>query len=117
MSLGDLCDRHRLIGYIPDLLYAPELSYLNEIDERLRASLRSSSINAQHAMVAAGGGIGVLPAFVGESDPSLVRILPGLKITRSFWMVTHRDNVQLRRIQAFKAWLEAVVAARSAQLI
>ena len=30
-----------LIGYVPDLIYAPELRYLEEVDDRLLASIRS----------------------------------------------------------------------------
>ncbi|HSX75149.1 MAG TPA: LysR family transcriptional regulator, partial [Shinella sp.] len=46
--------RHRLIGYIPDFIYAPELSYLNEVLEGLEPHYRSSSINAQQQLAAGG---------------------------------------------------------------
>src|SRR3546814_1520973 len=36
---------HRIIGYIPDQIYAPELDYLAELQPGLDANLRSSSIN------------------------------------------------------------------------
>ncbi|MCC6827254.1 MAG: LysR family transcriptional regulator [Novosphingobium sp.] len=109
-NLDDLALRHRLIGYVPDLLYAPELRYLGEIDERLNAHIRSSSINAQHQLVAAGAGIAVLPCFIGDADPRLERVLPEIGIDRSFWIVIHRDTRQLQRVRAFRNWLLEVVA-------
>ncbi|GGB22280.1 LysR family transcriptional regulator [Sphingomonas metalli] len=107
-EVGDL-SAHTLVGYVPDLLYAPELRYLDELDPALTATIRSSSINAQHRLIASGLGIGVLPRFIGDADPGLVPILPDRQILRSFWIVTHRDTRQLKRIRAFQTWLEEVV--------
>ena len=109
--------RHRLIGYIPDLLYAPELRYLDEIDEGLAPAVRSSSINAQYRLIQSGTGIGVLPRFIGDTDPSLSPLLPEVAITRSFWLVTHKDTRQLERVRAFKAWLMETVRHQRARLL
>lgn len=114
---ADLASGHRLVGYVPDMLYAPELRYLAEIEPSLNPDIRSPSINAQHALIAAGAGIGVLPCFIGEADRSLVPVLPAVRITRTFWLVTHRDTNTLARIRAFKIWLRALVQHQRALLI
>ena len=114
---SELARGHRLVGYIPDLLYAPELRYLAEIEPDLIATVRSSSINAQHRMIAAGAGIGVLPCFIGDSDKWLVPVLPDQRITRSFWLVTHKDTHNLARVRAFKDWLTALVARERGRLL
>ncbi len=101
-----------LVGYIPDLVYAPELRYLDEIHPQLAPMLRSSSINAQYRMIAAGAGIGVLPRFIGDADPALRPIMPATQIERTFWLVTHRDTRELRRIRVFQDWLIAAVHER-----
>ncbi len=106
---ADLAANHRLVGYIPDLIYAPELRYLDEFHPGLSPQLRSSSINAQHQLIAAGAGIGALPCFIGDADPGLVPVLATQRIERSFWLVTHRDTHQLARIRAGKDWIQAVV--------
>ena len=108
---------HRMIGYIPDLLYSPELNYLDEVSPGIEAQLRSSTINAQHRLIAAGAGVGVLPCFIGDSDRDLIRVLPDLAITRSFWLVTHQDNRHLPRNAAFVEWLSALVQRQRAQLL
>lgn len=110
----DALHGYRLVGYVPDHLYAPELDYLDEIAPGLEASIRSTSINVQHSFVAGGAGIGVLPDFIAMHDPRLVRLLgPDTRILRSFWMVMHNDLRQLERIQAVADWLRATVAAAS----
>lgn len=97
---------HLLISYIPDILYAPELRYLDEVHYGLDAGLRSSSINAQYRLAAKGSGIAVLPSFIGNSDPKLRIVLPNLRITRTLWLVTHKDTQNLRKVRLFKRWLE-----------
>lgn len=117
LRASDLAQGHRLIGYIPDLLYDPALNYLGEIHPGLEVRLRSSSINAQHRLIAAGAGIGVLPCFIGDSDPSLIAVLAGQRITRSFWLVTHKDTHNLARVRAARDWLgEAVLQGREVLL-
>jgi DNA-binding transcriptional LysR family regulator len=105
----ELLTRFRLVGYIPDMLYAPELNYLDELQPGLTPSLRSSSIRAQQKMIAAGAGIGILPCFLGEEDPDLVKLLPDWRLTRSFWVVTHKDNRHIAKIRAFRDWLGKLV--------
>lgn len=114
-----LASGHQLVGYVPDLLYAPELRYLNEIcpDPELHPGLRSSSINAQHGLIASGAGIGVLPCFIGDTDPALTPVFPDRFIRRSFWLVMHKDTYSLARIEACKEWLIACVSRHLQVLI
>ena len=114
---ADLAAGHVLVGYIPDLLYAPELRYLDEIHAGLAANIRSSSINAQHKLLAAGAGIGVLPCFIGDADPALVPVLDDKVIQRNFWLVTHKDTQQLAKVREFNAWLRRTVQLHRRRLM
>lgn len=109
---SDLKTGHQLVGYVPELIYAPELNYLSEIDAELVANVRSTSILAQHRILAAAGGVGVLPCFIGDADPTLVRILPDQMIIRSFWLVTHKDTHGLQRIRAVNTWITEIVKSQ-----
>jgi DNA-binding transcriptional LysR family regulator len=116
-SIDELVEQ-RLIGYIPELIYAPELHYLAEIDRRLSASLRSSSITAQARMIAGGAGIGILPCFLADAFGGLVRLMSReVAITRSFWLVVHRDTRRLARVDAFTTWLREEVAQAQPSLL
>jgi DNA-binding transcriptional LysR family regulator len=97
---------HSLIGYVPEFIYSPELDYLNELGLGLIPNLRSTSINVQHRLIRSGAGIGVLPDFIGKQDAELIQLLPDqIEIIRHFWLVTHRDLVNLLRIKAVADWL------------
>lgn len=109
---------HRLIGYVPDLIYAPELRYLTEVDGQLEPSLRSSSINAQASLIASGAGCGILPCFIGDVLPGFIRITREIAdIKRSFWLVVHRDMRRLARIEAFIGWLRSEVSSEQPLLL
>lgn len=95
-----------VVGYIPDILYAPELDYLGELEPGLKASARSSSIIAQSRMIASGGGIGILPCFLAAHDPALRRVRHDFVIKRSFWLTVHQDIAPQPRIRAIIDWLE-----------
>jgi len=104
-----------IVGYVDDLIYAPELRYLDEILPGLRPVLSSSSIRAQREVIVAGGGVSVLPCFLAEG---LVPVLPGqVRLTRRFWMSTHRDVADTARIRALRRWLQDLVRERRDLLI
>jgi len=108
-SLGALRD-HQLVGYVDDLIYAPELRYLDEVLPDLRPRLMSSSIRAQMELVLAGAGLGVLPTFMAAQMPSLVRVLPSqVRIERSFWMSVHQDLKTTARLRAVRRWMVSLV--------
>lgn len=107
----DALTRQRLVGYVPDLIFSPELRYLAEVDERLDPAIRSSSITAQALLIASGAGCGILPCFLGEAHPGLVRLLRAqASIERSFWLVVHRDMRRVARVEAFISWLREEVS-------
>lgn len=113
-ALDDLRDC-QIVGYVDDLIFAPELRYLDEVLPGLTPTLASSSIQAQRAIVAAGGGVGVLPCFMAEG---LVRVLPDAPpIERRLWLSTHRDVHDTARGRAVRAWLRQLVADRRADLL
>jgi DNA-binding transcriptional LysR family regulator len=106
---------HQIVGYVDDLIFTPELRYLDEVFPGLTPTLASSSIQAQRAILAAGGGVGVLPCFMADG---LVRVLPDAPpIERRFWLSTHRDVHDTARGKAVRTWLRQLVEERRADLI
>lgn len=91
----------RFVGYIGDLLYAPELDYMSAPDVDIRVSLQSSNLIAQLQATLAGAGLCVLPDFIAAREPSLVKVLPdAVRLERSLWLVVHSDLRHLARIKA-----------------
>lgn len=107
-------NQHQIVGYIDDLIYAPELRYLDEIQHDLRSSLSSSSIRAQYEIVRAAGGIGVLPCFMADG---LKRVLGDqVRLKRRFWLSTHRDVADTARVRTVREWLRALVKTNARRL-
>lgn len=95
LSLTD----HLFVGYIDELLFTRELDYLPLVERNLRPRMKSSNLLAQQQMIAAGYGIGMLPAFLARHDPRLVRIRRDISIRRTFWMIVHSDLKDLARVR------------------
>jgi DNA-binding transcriptional LysR family regulator len=69
----------------------------------------SNSMKLQHICTRIGLGIAVLPTFVGESDPQLVRVLPDkLVASRPLSLVFHRDLRDSDRMKAMRHFLTAI---------
>lgn len=102
---------HVFIGYIADLLHAPELDYLNHLDAAVETRIESSNLVAQLRAAVAGAGLCVLPYFIAACEPALVPVLPdSIALTRSFWMVAHADLKDLARIRLTMAFIADEVA-------
>ena len=82
-SRDDLA-RHRLVGYVEDLIFSPSLAFNAEFSRDWRSSIAVSSALGQIAAVRAGAGIGVLHAFMAHADPGLVPVLPETTLTRAY---------------------------------
>ncbi|MEM9810795.1 MAG: LysR family transcriptional regulator [Pseudomonadota bacterium] len=105
-QMSDL-KRHRIVGYVDDLIFAPELQYLQELLPELKPSVSSTSIRAQRAILENGGGIGVLPYFLAHGLAPVFR--NKVILTRRFWMATHRDVADTARVKTVRSWLQTVV--------
>lgn len=109
---------HRFVGYIGDLLYAPELDYMQAPDVDIHVALQSSNLIAQMQATLAGAGLCVLPDFIARREPGLRRVLPrDVGLERSLWLVVHADLKALARIRAVMSIIvEGVRADRAAFL-
>ncbi|MGV9009562.1 LysR family transcriptional regulator [Brevundimonas sp.] len=100
---------HRFIGYIGDLLYAPELDYMQAPDVDIHVGLQSSNLIAQLQACLAGAGLCVLPDFIAAKETGLRRVLPdAVHLKLSLWLVVHND---IRRLARIRAVLDLIVEA------
>lgn len=102
-AIGDMGDvpSHRFISYIDDLIFSAELEYAHFVSSELQPAIKSASLIAQLNSTIAGAGLCVLPCFIANDEPTLVRVLPGeFKLIRSFWLVLHSDLRNIARIRA-----------------
>ncbi|HYD98081.1 MAG TPA: LysR family transcriptional regulator [Alphaproteobacteria bacterium] len=89
-----------------------------ERDQALgRIVATATSMNVQLALVGAGIGAAVLPCFVGDGVPGLIRLIgPSDVTTLELWLVAHRDLSRTPRVRAVMAFVADVCAQESARL-
>lgn len=101
---------HQFIHYVDDLLFSKELQLLSQLHKPERWAFRSTSIAAQYEAVKAGAGLAVLPAFLADRDPTLVRVLPDkARFVRTFWMSMPQEFKHVPRVQVVWRFLKDTV--------
>ncbi|MFT0859966.1 LysR family transcriptional regulator [Ancylobacter sp. G4_0304] len=111
-SVAALRDR-LLVTYVSDLVYSPALDYFEAFREVEARRLECASVVGQMEAVRAGAGVGILHDYAARGHDELVRLLPELSFRRAYWLVTHADIHDLRRIREVETFIvEAVRAAR-----
>lgn len=94
---------HAIVGYVPDMIFDSELDYLSEAG--LRApDLASNSVAVQGQCLRAGAGVGIVHDFMLPFLPGVRRVLAdGVALTRTFWLVRHRDDRRREQLNRFSA--------------
>jgi hypothetical protein len=101
--LGTLADlrAHRIVGYIPDMIFDRELDYMAEAGA-VGVDLASNSVSVQFALLRHRAGIGIVHDFALPSDPAVQRVLPeAFSLTRAFHLVRHADDRRVGRLNRF----------------
>ena len=101
---GDL-RAHRMVGYIPDMIFDKELDYLGHLGAETVA-LASNSVSVQLNWLRHGAGGGVVHDFALPAAPELQRLIPDqVSLIRSFWLIRHADDGRVDRLNRFAALL------------
>jgi DNA-binding transcriptional LysR family regulator len=100
---------HRLIGYVPDLVFSPSLAYAQEFSPDWDAAFSISSALGQVEAVRSGAGIGILHAFIARSLLELMPVQAARPIRRAYWLVYHESVRPLRRIQVVAGFIMEAV--------
>lgn len=107
---------HRMVGYIPDMIFDKELDYLAETGAQT-VGLASNSVAVQMQMVRAGAGLGIVHDFAIPFCPGVTRVLPGqIGLRRTFWLVRHADDRRSERLTRLAEALVQGVRAEAARL-
>jgi DNA-binding transcriptional LysR family regulator len=115
LSINELKE-HRIVGYIPDMIFDRELDYLADLGIS-RVPLASNSVAVQLQMIARGGGLGVVHDFVLPFAPGVRRVLMDqVHLKRAFYLIRHADDRGNRRLSVFADELSAALRVEVARL-
>ena len=107
LTSPDDLTHHRMVGYIPDMIFDKELDYLTGIG-KAGVPMTSNSVSVQLNLLRAGAGVGVVHDFALPAAPELVRVLTDhLSLTRAFWLIRHEGDTRSPRLNRFAEALGA----------
>lgn len=116
-STDDLAGR-LFITYVEDITYSRALDYTAELARLMPRHYECGSVIAQMEAVRAGEGIGILHDYAASQYPELVRILPQMRFTRTYWLMSHPDTHDTARVSAvYRAIVEGVKTKAGAFLL
>ncbi len=107
---------HRMIGYIPDMIFDRELDYLAETGMEW-AQLTSNSVSVQMQAIRVGAGLGIVHDFAIPFCPGVRRVLTGqVALRRGFWLIRHADDRRSQRMNRLADVLAQGIRADVARL-
>jgi len=114
-ALGDLSG-HRIVGYIPDMIFDKQLDYLHESGAE-QISVASNSVSVQINLMRQGAGVGFVHDFAMPFAPELRLVLADqVNLTRSFYLIRHLDDRKVERLNRIAELVIAGLRQEVAQL-
>ncbi len=107
---------HRIVGYIPDMIFDRELDYLQDLGIT-QVPLASNSVSVQLNMIRQGGGVGVVHDFALSAAPGVRRVLTeAISLKRAFYLIRHEDDRRNARLSRFADMLSSGIRAEVSRL-
>ncbi|HRY06980.1 MAG TPA: LysR family transcriptional regulator [Hyphomicrobiaceae bacterium] len=109
--------RHRHVTYVPDLLFAPTLDFRAELGLADRSAFQCASVLGQMEAVRSGMGIGLLHDYAARGYDDIELVLPQVRFTRTYWIVTHADIARSAPVRAVHDHIAALTAAQRSAFV
>ncbi|MBS4102190.1 LysR family transcriptional regulator [Tsukamurella paurometabola] len=107
-----------LVYFIDSMLTVDDLDLARVLVPDMTDRLSSTNVLVHVEATCAGAGLGLLPCFLADSRPDLVRVLPDeVSVQLEYWMVVRPEAAQRREVAAVVTALRAQVAAMRAVLL
>jgi DNA-binding transcriptional LysR family regulator len=106
---------HALVRYDESFRRAAFAAWIEPFVGKTTTNIRVDSVDMAQTMIAAGRGIGVLPAIQGDPDPRLARAFPEVVVNMQGWVVYHESSRGSKRVEVVtEALVEYFIAKRLA---
>lgn len=103
-SAAELAAHTAVIG-VDDYAYASALDYTAFLQARAQRVFRCAGVVGQLEAVRAGAGIGILHDFAAAPCPDLAQVLPEVAFQRTYWLMSHPDSHEARRVTACREYI------------
>ncbi len=95
------------ITHVEDLAYSRALDYASTLGKVMTRHYECGSVVAQMEAVRAGHGVGILHDYAARRYPELEPLLPDIRFTRSYWMVSHPDTHDAPGVRSLRLYCRA----------
>lgn len=111
-SVDELAD-HPLVYFIDSMLQVDDLDLAANFMPTMRESVSSTNVFVHVEATRAAAGLGLLPCFMADRWPDLVRVLPDTISPRlSYWLVSHAETLRRPEVSAVVEALREQVSAQ-----
>lgn len=107
---GDLAG-HLFVTHVEDFVYSRALDYASTLGKVMNRHYECGSVVAQMEAVRGGRGVGILHDYAARRFPELKRLLTNVRFVRSYWLVSHPDTHDTRRVATVHSSIVASVRA------
>ncbi|HEY5854072.1 MAG TPA: LysR family transcriptional regulator [Aldersonia sp.] len=116
-TVADLSN-HPLVYFIDSMLQVDDLDLAPSFAPAMRRSVTSTNVFVHVEATRAAAGIGLLPCFVADRHPDLVRVLGAeVSVQLSYWLVARTESLRRPEVAAVVAALRATVAQKRDMLM
>ncbi|MGH8123897.1 MAG: LysR family transcriptional regulator [Rudaea sp.] len=91
--------QHHLVLYIESMHSVPALKWMEAYRGGALEVSRVDNLEIACQTISAGGGIGVLPGFIGDEVPELMRVFPNRVAVNTGWIVYHEAARNTSRVR------------------
>lgn len=105
------------IGFEDSMANVPHERWLDRIAPYRRVVFRCNNIPTLQAAVRKGLGVAVLPCFLADPDPELVRLEGPEPGSLELWLLVHGDLRRTPRVRAVMDWVDEVVSKAKPMLV
>lgn len=113
-SQADLAGR-LFVTHVEDFAYSRALDYAAVLGRLMSRRYECGSVVAQLEAVRTGHGVGILHDYAASRYAELKRLLPDIRFTRSYWITSHADTHDTRRVQEVHRFIASAVKAARAR--
>jgi DNA-binding transcriptional LysR family regulator len=107
---------HDIVGFDESMARVPGAEWLEKHGAGANLAMRGNSLIAVLNATLAGMGIGAVPCFLADDEPTLRRLTPKLVGTREVTLVVHPDMAKVARVRAVIDFIVEVAQREQARL-
>jgi molybdate transport repressor ModE-like protein len=104
---------HLFVTQVEDFVYSRALDYAQVLGRQMSRRYECGSVVAQVEAVRNGHGVGILHDYAAKRYPELKRLIPEVRFVRQYWLTSHPDTHDTRRVKEVHRFITASVKSAS----